>query len=179
MRHFSDARRTKLIIGILLIILGVFTFIRPGSMLTGIIVIYGIAAIITGIMDIVNYIRINRYTGFAPMLSLISGILSTMCGFMLLVSPGTGRWILAFLLPIWFIAHCISRLSNLHLARAIRGDVYYYICMIICIIGIVFGFLMLMFPVLSFLTMDFLAYLAAFYLILLGIDCILDSFERR
>ena len=39
----------ELIVGILLIALGVFTFVRPGSMLTGIVLLYGLIAILMGI----------------------------------------------------------------------------------------------------------------------------------
>ena len=70
---------SELIAGILLILLGVFTFARPESMLSGLVVVYGIIAIALGIEDIVVYVRLSRFTGFGPMLSLIAGILSVMC----------------------------------------------------------------------------------------------------
>ena len=44
---------SELIAGILLILLGVFTFARPESMLSGLVVVYGIIAIALGIEDIV------------------------------------------------------------------------------------------------------------------------------
>lgn len=43
---------TELITGILLIILGIYSLIRPVGMLTGVTVIYGLFAVITGIADI-------------------------------------------------------------------------------------------------------------------------------
>ena len=62
---------SELVVGLLLILLGIFTFARPESMLTGAVVIYGIIAIAMGIEDIVIYVRMSRFTGFGPILSLI------------------------------------------------------------------------------------------------------------
>ncbi len=83
----------------LLILLGIFAFIRPESTLTGAVVIYGVIAIVMGIEDLVVYARLSRFIGFGPMLSLISGILSVMCGVMLIANPNVGKWALTILLP--------------------------------------------------------------------------------
>ena len=57
MRRNSEFGWAELILGIGLIALGVIAFVRPGSMVTGITVIYGIAAVLMGIADIVIYIN--------------------------------------------------------------------------------------------------------------------------
>ena len=95
-------------------------------MLSGLVVVYGIIAIALGIEDIVVYVRLSRFTGFGPMLSLIAGILSVMCGIMLLANPNVGKWALTILMPIWFIAHCISGLTRVNLVRLIGNSFYYY-----------------------------------------------------
>ena len=48
----------------------------------------------------------EQHMGFGPTISLISGILSVLAGMILLVHPAAGKWALALLLPMWFIAHC-------------------------------------------------------------------------
>ena len=47
----------ELVIGIALILLGILTFARPAGALTGIVFVYGIFAVITGIADIAFYIK--------------------------------------------------------------------------------------------------------------------------
>ena len=81
---------SELIVGLLLILLGIFTFIRPESMLTGAVVIYGVIVIVMGVEDLVVYARLSRFTGFGPTLSLVSGIMSVMCGVMLIANPNVG-----------------------------------------------------------------------------------------
>lgn len=71
MRRRSGFGWLELIIGILLIVLGIWTFVDPRNALTGMVFIYGIAAIITGVSDIILYVQSERYTGFGPVISLI------------------------------------------------------------------------------------------------------------
>ena len=170
MRRRSGYGWFELIIGIMLVVLGIFTFIRSGSTLTGIVILYGLVAVITGISDLIFYVRTERYTGFGSAVSLISGIFSIMAGVMLLVYPGAGRWVMVLLLPIWFIAHCVSRLSHLNFIRMTAGEIYYWFALIVNIIGIILGIMMIVRPMLSLFSAGFLI---GTYLILLGVDNIM------
>ncbi len=175
MKSRSSFGWLELIIGILLILLGVFTIVKPGIALTGLVVVYGIMALIMGIADIVLYVRVERYTGFGPMVSLISGILSVMTAIMLLVYPNAGKWVLSLLFPIWFIAHCISRLSQLNTIRITAGNGMYYFTMVVNIIGVVLGFIMIINPLFSMLSVS---YIVSIYLILLGVDSLAMAFSN-
>lgn len=165
----------ELVIGILFVFLGIYSFIHPENTLTGIVIVYGVIAVISGIADIIFYVRTERYTGFGPAVSLISGIFSVMAGVMLLVYPNAGKWVMVLLLPIWFIAHCISHLTHLDVIRVTAGRFYYYFTLIVNIIGIVLGFLMILRPVLSLFSAGFII---GAYLILLGIDSIIMAVSK-
>ena len=128
-----------LLSGLALLLLGTFTLLYPDSMLRGAMFLYGAAALITGVVDILFCIRLETHTGFAPTLSLLSGILSVMSGVMLLVYPDAGKWILALLFPIWFLAHCISQLSRLFLVRLYAGRVTYVLTLLLDCLGIAMG----------------------------------------
>ncbi len=174
MRRRSRFGWMELMIGIVLVGLGVLTLIKPGEILTGIIVIYGLIATITGIADIIFYIRMERHMGFAPTLALVAGVLSVMAGLMLLIYPGIGEGVISILFPLWFITHCVSRLSHLGIVRITAGRGYSYFTMIINIIGLIMGVLMIIQPQTALLTVN---YLIGFYLLLLGIDNIVLSFS--
>ena len=98
MKRRSSYGVYELIVGILLILLGIFTFTRPQSALTGLVVLYGLLATITGIGDIVFYVKMEKHTGFGPTVSLISGILSVMTGLVLMVQnlEGMGFTVVPF-----------------------------------------------------------------------------------
>lgn len=170
MRRRSGFGWLEGITGAALIVLGVLAFARPDLALTGLAFAYGIAAVVMGIGDIVLYIQVERYTGFGPVIALISGILSVMSGIMLQVYPKVGALVLTLLLPIWFIAHCISRLTHLRLIRLTAGSGVYYFTLVINIIGLILGFLMLLSPMFTLTT---IRCFAGSYLILLGVDGIL------
>ena len=87
MRRRSGFGWMECIEGVLLLGLGSYTFAQPDRALTGFIVMYGIVAVTMGIVDILLYVRVERFTGFGPIVSLISGALSVMTGVMLLVYP--------------------------------------------------------------------------------------------
>ena len=146
MRCRSKFGWMELMIGILLIVLGIFTFLRPGSVLTG----------------------------FGPVVALVSGILSVIAGLLVMVYPGAAAWALTIFFPLWFIMHCISRLTHLGIIRYVAGSGYYYFSLILNIIGLVLGFLMLLQPALAFLSMGFVI---GAYLILLGIDSLVLAFS--
>ncbi len=175
MKRRSGFGWLELVIGVLLIVLGVMAFARPDAALTGMVFVYGIAAIIMGVADIILYIQVEKYTCFGPILSLISGILSVMSGIMLMVYPGTGILVLTIFFPIWFIAHCISRLAQLGRIRFFAGRGIYCFSLIVNIIGLILGFMMILRPL---FTMTTISYLAGIYLIILGIDAIVMAVSR-
>ena len=175
MKRRSGYGWLELIMGILLILLGIFTFIRPTETLTGVVIIYGIIAVLTGIADIVFYIKIDRHMGFVPTISLISGLLSVMAGVMLLAYPAAGTWVLSLLFPIWFIVHCISRLSHLNIIRMTAGNFYYGFTLIVNIIGLVLGVIMILNPIISIISVG---YIIGAYLILLGIESVVVALSN-
>ena len=175
MRRRSGFGWLELVIGIVWILLGILVFVRPGLALTGMVFVYGIAAVVMGVMDIIRFIEVERYTGIGPILSLISGVLSVMTGLMLVVYPITGALVLTLLFPIWFIAHGISRLAHLGYIRFVAGNGVYCFTLIVNIIGLCLGILMLFHPL---FTLTAIRYFASAYLILLGIDGVVVAVSR-
>ena len=175
MRQRSSYGWLELIVGILLTVLGIYSFFRPVDYLTTLIVIYGVAALVTGIADIVFYCKMERHIGFAPTVSLVTGVLGVMAGLVLMVHPGAGRLAIGLFFPLWFIAHCISRLTHLSVVRFIAGTAVYVFELIVNILGILLGISMLLTPQVTFLSMNLVI---GFYLLLLGIDCIIEACSK-
>ncbi len=170
MRGRSGFGWIEIITGILLIVLGIMICAEPSVVMTGFVILCGIAALVMGIADIILYIRVERHTGFGPTVSLVTGILSVMTAVMLLVYPDSGALVLSLLFPIWFIAHCISRLSHLGMVRYFSGSAMYYISLVLNIIGLILGIMMVFHPIIALFS---IGYIVGVYLILLGIDSII------
>ncbi len=161
--------------GIVMIIFGIYTIAHPGGALQLAVALYALLAVLTGIIDIMFYIRGEQYIGFGSTISLITGVLSVVTGIMLLIYPGAGTLALRLLFPIWFIAHCISRLSRLDFVRHTIHSRYWSFSMVINIFGLVVGVLLLLNPFIPAFTVTSLIGL---YLILAGVDSILLAGSR-
>ena len=175
MRRRSGFGWMECIEGVLLLGLGSYTFAQPDRALTGFIIMYGIVAVTMGIADILLYVRVERFTGFGPIVSLISGALSVMTGVMLLVYPNAGKWVMSLLFPLWFLTHCISRLAGLHTVRLLASRFTYWFTLVMNVLGLALGVMMLARPRFSLLSLE---YLVSFYLMLLGVDCIILACSR-
>ena len=120
------------------------------------------------------YVKLEQRTGFGPGLSLAGGILSILAGLMILLYPSAGAWALVVLFPIWFIAHCISRLTRLPLVRLAGRSGYYYFTLVLNILGIVLGFIMIVDPLISLFS---IGYVIGMYLLILGIDSLVAALD--
>ena len=72
MNRRSDIGWPELIVGIILIILGVVIMRQPVGVLTWIVILCGVLAICSGVGDIVLYVKMERFTGFGPVVSLVN-----------------------------------------------------------------------------------------------------------
>ena len=163
----------ELIAGIVMIALGIASLARPSLAVTGLVYAYGAAGVIVGVADILRYIRVERYTGFGPMVSLVAGVLSVMAGVVILVNPRVGMAVFSLLFALWFITHCVSRLASLSWLRFVAGRGAYYAALVLNLMGLVLGAVLVVLPTASILT---LGYLAAVYLIVLGVESLVMAF---
>lgn len=159
----------EIILGILLIGLGIYTLMNPDTALTAIVIVYAIAAIVTGIADFVIYYRLERRGGFGSAMMIVSGILNVLVGILLLFNIGAGAWTLSILFPVWFIIHCIARLANLDFIRTYSSTFAYWVSLIANVLGIIFGVLILFNP---FAGAVALIYFVAAYLLVEGFSSI-------
>ena len=70
MKRQSDIGWFELIMGLILIILGIVIMRQPVGVLTWIVILCGVIAVISGIGDIVLYVKMERFTGFGPVVSV-------------------------------------------------------------------------------------------------------------
>lgn len=163
------------IVGALMILLGIFTLIRPSSVINGFTRVYAIMAIISGVRDIVFYCRAEKYTGFRPVLSLTSSIISLMAGVMLFVYPSAGVMILSLIVPIWFISHSIFQIASLDRVKYLTSSFHYYFSLVMSVIGLILSIMMLFNPLASVITVSTVV---GFYLIVTGITSIVLAFSK-
>ena len=112
------------VVGATLIALGAASLMNPDLAVEGLAYAYGIAGVIVEWLISCAISGWSGLRGLAPLLSLISGVLSVMAGVVILVNPGVGIAVFSLLFSVWFIAHCISRLAGLSRVRLVAGERY-------------------------------------------------------
>ena len=165
----------ELIEGILLMLLGILSIASPSGILRWFTFFYGVMATVTGITDIIFYAKTERYIGFAPCVALITGVLSVITGLAMMAYPHIGELVVTLLLPLWFIAHSVSKLCHLGFIRGLYRGRYFYVTLFINVIGLVVGVLMLFWPQIALFSVGFLV---GTYLIILGIDSVISACSK-
>ena len=166
------------ILGILLIVLGIYCAFTPAAtfMATGYFI--AIVLIISGVAGIINAFRFKVF-GW----NLIAGILAAALGILALTRPGGTEIIdgfLIYLLGIWFIFRgCVSVYLSLK-ARKLPINNGWSLALITGVLGIILGFYSLIHPMVSAIAIGLLI---AMYFIEQGMDIIAISriirrFER-
>ena len=80
------------------------------------------------------------------------------------------------ILPIWIIAHCISRLSHLQYMKMHYGMTYYTISLILNILGLLVGILLIFRPMITIFSMGVLV---GGFMIIEGVELILVGLDGR
>ena len=92
-----------LLAGILGIMIGVFTFARPGVAALVLVIYIGLRALLSGVLEIVFAIRLRRHIE-GEWLFVVAGILSVLFGLALIVWPVAGLEAVVWLIGIYAIA---------------------------------------------------------------------------
>ncbi|MGY3766769.1 HdeD family acid-resistance protein [Vagococcus vulneris] len=164
----------SLLVGILFIATAIMSFKDPTGSLASITIFIGIIALIKGISDITIRNKLKKYTGKTPNVLLVVGILDIVFGIILLTNVTVGMIALPFIFAIWFIVDSISGLFSLDIAKSV-STAYYWLCLILNIVGIFLGISLFFDPIASALTLSFIV---GFYLMLIGIVYIVHAFTN-
>lgn len=113
-RASTQSRVLGLIEGLLDMGLGIFTFLWPGLVALSLIIIIGVWAVITGVLEVAAAIRLRKVIENEFWLGL-AGVLSALAGILLLVQPAVGALTL-----IWVIGGYAILFGGMLIGLALR-----------------------------------------------------------
>lgn len=163
-----------LLVGIILIVISIFVLRNPAATILTLTILFGIIAIIRGIMLIVAYYRFKELTSFKLVIGLIIGILLVAIGIVFLAWPDLAARVFAYLVAIGFIVEAINNLLNSDLVRP-AGKGIYALCIISSILLLAGGIILILNPLIIGLSISLLIGLS---LMLSGIDHIIFAFSK-
>ncbi|MBL1225510.1 HdeD family acid-resistance protein [Enterococcus sp. BWR-S5] len=163
----------SLLLGVLFVIISLMSFQDPAGNLLAIVMVFAVFAIIKGVFEIFVRNRLKELTGFKSYTPLILGVIDIILGVYLLFNLQIGMAVLPYVFAIWFILDSFFNLFTLDLAKAFHTG-YYWLSLIVDVLGILLGVMLLFNPLSSALTLSFLV---GFYFMMFGITYIVYAFH--
>lgn len=157
-----------LVVGILFVLAGILAFINPLGNLEALAMGFAFLAIIGGIWRIAS--------PFGGVLRIVAGIFDILIGIFLLTNIYVAAMALPTVFAIWFIVDSLLHLVMLGYTRTLLGNGYFWLSLVINILGIIVGIMLLFSSVTAALTLTFLV---GFYLLIAGIDLLIFAFMPK
>ena len=99
--------------GVLAIVLGIELLARPGSLMTFLCVAIGFFILTDGLFKVQIALQSKRFGITSWWLTMIFAVLSTVCGFLLMLHPGEGSTLLTILIGITLLSEGILSLCTM------------------------------------------------------------------
>ena len=128
----------SIVTSVIILVLGIFLFIQPDTIIHMISIILGGIILIPGITSLIDYFK-NKYQP-----SLISGIVTIIIGLILIINTKLVASILPFILGIYFVINGINRLQ--YALELKRQQINYTISLAFSILIIICGILFIINP---------------------------------
>ncbi len=154
--------------GVVAILLGILIILDPSVVITFI----GVFALVDGVFGVIQAFGQRGTNNFIPM--LLEGLLGILIGVLVLLNPLAAAATIAIVAAIWLIGTGIIEIVlAIRLRKEIKGEFWLGLGGAVSIIA---GVIALMLPLLTFLT---LTWIAAGYAVAFGVVLILLAFRVR
>lgn len=170
MRRFDWA---SLIIGILFLLAGFVSFMRPDKTLHLLSVIMGVGFLLYGIYELLIRRRWVRTLGGSTGWIVFSGFVDLLLGIMFIFYPGFGALYIAIIFAIWFMFDSLMDFMMTRVLKGITATSHYWILVILSILGFALGIVLLFSPMISAMT---IVWIISTFLILFGAVKIIQAF---
>jgi len=166
---------TEFMTGVIFLIAAYFVIQRPKAALLSMVILFAIAAIISGITTIGGYTKLRRETGLRANFALVFAIIDILVGLLFLFHAPTGVLILGYVFAFWFLIDSIERLVVVSHLRVL-GMGYYILSLILDILSLAIGIMLIFNPLVAAFSFNILV---SVYFAIFGINAILIAFARR
>ncbi|GAK48512.1 hypothetical protein LOSG293_340160 [Secundilactobacillus oryzae JCM 18671] len=133
-----------------------------------------VMAILSGLTTLAAYTKLRDYVNGRAIVALIIGILDILIGLVFLFDYQSAIVTLGYLFGLWFIFDSVERLLVISHIR--QRSSFYWISLILNILGLVAGILVFIHPWVAVLSINFMI---VAYLLIFGVNAILVAFARR
>ncbi|SNT06233.1 HdeD family acid-resistance protein [Rhodococcoides kyotonense] len=175
LRIGKDLWWAVLLRGILAIVFGVVALVWPAVTVWAIVVVFGAYAVVDGISAIVRSIR-ARHVQPGWVWWLLGGIVSLGAGIVAFVWPEITALAAVFVIGIWAIIGGILEIVGSFRLRALDSTTHWVLLLVAGAIELLFGLVLVFFPVSGILS---IVWLVGVFAIVFGLLFVISAFQVR
>lgn len=165
--------RVLVVRGVLALLLGAMAMLWPGIALTALVLLFGVYAIVDGVLAISASVR-SRREGPNWRMPFIEGVISLGAGLLVLIWPGITAAVLLYLIALWaFVTGVFEMVMAFRLRRQLAHE---RLLMFSGLVSVLFGLLIALWPALGWVM---LIWLIAFYALFFGVLLIMLGISLR
>lgn len=165
----------NIVIGIIFILGALAVFGNPLLNMKIVLGILSVIAVIEGIYQIFFRRKIKLAIGYKSTAMLVMGLIDIVVGTILIFNLNEGVVAMSYVFAIWFILKSIEGLMTSGIAKVVSKG-YYWLKIIVSILGIVIGILLFKNPLTSIVTVS---YLIGINFMAIGILYIIEAFTNK
>jgi len=138
-----------------MIVASVTAFVNPLATVATLAIIIGAVSVVRGIMMIIAYWNLREEFNFRSKFMLFFGILLTLFGILLLFKTEFAINILTYAVAIWFIVEAVQNFFSIGIYKKISPAIY-STSIVMNILLLLFGVLLLLNPLITWVTVSVL-----------------------
>ena len=159
--------------GVVAIILGIVAFVWPGITLAALVILFGAYALVDGLVSFIGAWKASRAHERWGVL-VLEGIAGIVAAVITILWPGITAFVLVVLMAAWaLVTGAFEIAAAVRLRKHISGE---WLLALSGVVSILFGFLMISFPLAGALA---IAYMVGIYALVFGVLLVALGFRLR
>ena len=163
----------SLVVGVILFVAGIVTFIHLGTTLEFISIIIGVTAVVKGLYELWFKHVLDTTTEEKTLGLFAMGIVDLVLGFLFIFKAATGAQVVAYIFALWFIFDAIVQLAASKQFNKNAGKAHYVWMIVLNVIALILGIALLFNPLLASIA---IVWIVSIYLVVTGISQFISAF---
>lgn len=162
----------SLVVGVILFVAGIVTFIHLGTTLEFISIIIGATAVVKGLYELWFKHVLDTTTEEKTLGLFAMGIVDLVLGFLFIFKAATGAQVVAYIFALWFIFDAIVQLDASKQFKN-AGKAHYVWMIVLNVIALILGIALLFNTLLASIA---IVWIVSIYLVVTGISQFISAF---
>nr|WP_296781002.1 HdeD family acid-resistance protein [Rhodococcus sp. (in: high G+C Gram-positive bacteria)] len=175
LRIGKDLWWAVLLRGVFAVVFGIVALVWPSVTVWALVVVFGAYAIVDGISAIVRAVQARKVES-GWIWWLLGGVVSLVAGIVAFVWPGITALAAVFVIGIWAIMGGILEIAGSFRLRKLDGAAHWIVLLVAGILELLFGIVLVFFPVSGILS---IVWLVGVFAVLFGVLFVVSAFQVR